>query len=69
MPLQGKYPRSKTRDMEVPQVQGNATRYYGDNTNFPTGGTGQKSRGEARILKFPSNAQPKTAGKLKVKNP
>jgi len=69
MPLQGKYPKSKTRDMEVPQVTGNATRYYGDNSNFPQGGSGQKSRGEGKMLKFPSNPQPKPVGKLSVKNP
>ncbi len=69
MPIKGKYPRSRTRDMEVPQVRGNATRFYGDNSNFPSGGEGQKSRGEGRMLKFPKGTIPKPIGKLSVKNP
>ena len=69
MPLNSKYSKSKTRDMEVSEVQGNATRFYGDNSAFPSGGTGQKARGTGQILKFPSNPQPKTVGKLSVKNP
>ena len=65
----GKYPRNKQRDMEVSEVKGNATRYYGDNSNFPQGGTGQKARGEGKILSSPKGSIPKPIGKLKVKNP
>ena len=66
MPLKSKYPRSTTRDMEVSEVQGSATRFFGDNSNYPSGGTGQKARGDNNILRFPKNPQPKPVGKLKT---
>lgn len=71
MPVTGKYPRSKTRDMEVPAIQGNATRFFGDNSNFPEGGSGQKRRGEGRMVSIKSQAIPNRGGvsKMKVKNP
>lgn len=60
-----KHPRSKTRDMEVPAAS-SITRGFMNNPAYPAGGSGQKSRGDTNILKFPSNPQPKTVGKLKT---
>jgi len=58
MPANKKYSRSKTRDMEVSEVTGNATRYYGDNSTFPQGGSKQKSRGEDGKVKIKSQSIP-----------
>lgn len=67
----GKYPRSKTRDFEVSEVKGNATRFFGDNSTFPEGGSGQKRRGEGAMVSIKSQSIPNRGGvsKMKVKNP
>jgi len=55
MPQKQKLPRSKTRDMEVSAVQGNATRSH---FTAPSGGNAQKKRGEGKMIKIKTGSIP-----------
>lgn len=57
MPLTSKYPRSKTRDMEVSEVKGSATRSY-ETHPTPNSKGAQKSRGDAGMIKFKTGKIP-----------
>ena len=55
MPANSKYPRSKTRDFEVPAVKGAATRSY---ETAPSGGSAQKARGNGQRIKIKTGKIP-----------